>query len=251
MKKTISIILAVIILLSLLTITAPYIAAEDTTAPAIDQAVMIDETVDDERLDWEEASISEGYSIEEETGEEADENSVAASDKDIDLAETGAGITFNVSGTTLTISGSGSMAGLMEKNRSYPWSGYASTVKTVVINKGIKDISKYAFMNFSKMTSISLPDGITEIGEAAFYGCGSLSNISLPSSVKSIGNGAFYACKSITSINLVNVETVKDYAFQGTAVKSVSLGKSLTTISGLSFFSVDVTSFSVDNANQN
>ena len=71
MKKTISIILAVIILLSLLTITAPYIAAEDTTAPAIDQAVMIDETVDDERLDWEEASISEGYSIEEETGEEA------------------------------------------------------------------------------------------------------------------------------------------------------------------------------------
>ena len=251
MKKTISIILAVIILLSLLTITAPYIAAEDTTAPAIDQAVMIDETVDDERLDWEEASISEGYSIEEETGEEADENSVAASDKDIDLAETGAGITFNVSGTTLTISGSGSMAGLMEKNRSYPWSGYASTVKTVVINKGIKDISKYAFMNFSKMTSISLPDGITEIGEAAFYGCGSLSNISLPSSVKSIGNGAFYACKSITSINLVNVETVKDYAFQGTAVKSVSLGKSLTTISGLSFFGVDVTSFSVDNANPN
>lgn len=250
MKKPLSIILAIITLFSLLTITAPYAAAEDTSAPAIDHAVTINETADDDQLNGDEASAPEGYNLDSQSNNETEEDVTPMLRKSADLAETGAGITFNVSGTTLTLSGSGSMAGLMETDRSYPWSEYASTVKTVVINKGIKDISKYAFMNFNKMTSISLPDGITVIGEAAFYCCGSLSNITLPSSVKTIESGAFYACKSITGINLDNVEAIKDYAFQGTAIKSVTLGKSLTMISGLSFFGVDATSFSVNNANQ-
>ena len=250
MKKPLSIILAIIILLSLLTIAAPYTAAEELSAPAIDRAVTIDETADDEQLNGNEITAPEGYNLEAQSNDETEENSTPPLRKNTDLAETGAGITCSMSGTTLTISGTGSMAGLMEKDRSYPWSKYASAVKTVRINNGITDVSNYAFMNFSNMISIFLPDGVTKIGEAAFYGCGSLSNIILPSSVKSIDSGAFYACRSLGGINLINIETIKDYAFQGTAIKTVALGKSLTSISGLSFFGVDVTAFYVDNANQ-
>lgn len=250
MKKPLSIILAIITLLSLLTITAPYAAAEEQSASLIDRAITIDENADDEQLSGGEATAPEGYHLEAQSNDVTEENSALLLHKNTDLAETGAGVTYSVKGTTLTISGSGSMAGLKGDNRSYPWSNHASAIKTVTINKGVTDISDFAFMNFSKMTSITLPDGITKIGEAAFYGCGSLSNISLPSGVKSIESGAFYACRSLGGINLSNVETIKDYAFQGTAIKTVAFGKSLTTLSGLSFFGVDVTSFSVDNANQ-
>ena len=250
MKRTLSTILAILTLLSLLTVTAPYAAAEERSASAIDRAVTIDETTDDEQLNGDEITIPQGYDLESQSNDGTEENSVPLLRKNTDLAETGAGITYNVSGTTLTISGSGSMAGLKGNDRSYPWTNHASTIKKVTVNKGITDISDFAFMNFSQLTSISLPDGITKIGEAAFYGCGSLSTISLPSSVKSIERGAFYLCRSLGGINLNSVEAIKDYAFQGTAIKTVALGKSLTTLNGLSFFGVEVTSFSVDNANQ-
>ena len=251
MKKALSIILTIITLLSLLTVTAPFVAAEETSAPAIDSAAVIAETAETDRLDQSELPACEGYDIDSQNDEEAEDTGDVVSEKNSDLAATGAGITFTMNSSTLTISGSGSMAGLMDKDRSYPWSDIASLVKTVVINKGITDISKFAFTNFSKMTSISIPEGVIEIGEAAFYGCNSLSDIPLPSSVKTIGKGAFYACSSLTKINLINVDTIKDYAFQGAPITSVSLGRSLTSISGLAFFRVPVKSYSIDSNNPN
>lgn len=250
MKRTLSTLLVFILLMTTLTLALPVSAVE--TAAVSDGAAVLPDPVDDDAIDTDEKSaVPHGYVPDESAGDEADELTKPRMNKNAQLVPTGAGITFKVSGTTLTISGSGSMEGLMQDDRSYPWSDSAATVKNVVINNGVTDISRFAFMDFGSLSAITIPNSVTGIGDGAFYNCHSLTRLDLPESVKKIGAGVFCNCERLANVSMKGVEEIDEYAFQTTAVKNVSFGKSLKKLNGLAFFNVGVTSFNVDAANPN
>ena len=75
-----------------------------------------------------------------------------------------------------------------------PWYPYRTTIKKIVIEKGVTSIGNYAFGGCVAATSISIPDSVTKIGEGAFSSCTRLTSILIPDSVTSIGQDAFQFC---------------------------------------------------------
>ena len=121
-------------------------------------------------------------------------------------------------------------------------------------------IGEGAFINNSKLTSVTIPNGVIGIGERAFAGCPSLTTVTIPHSVlhvgdyafskcsslnsiniqegtKSIGEGAFYDCKNIKSVDIPNsVTTIGEGAFYDCyGLKSITIGKNVKTIGNRAF----------------
>lgn len=76
------------------------------------------------------------------------------------------------------------------------------TIKTVIINSGITNVGDYAFYACKKLTGITIPNGIMVIGTKSFYGCTNLPSIIIPDGVTSIGEKAFAWCDSLTTITI-------------------------------------------------
>ena len=76
--------------------------------------------------------------------------------------------------------------------------------QNTVIPNSISMIGDYAFMDCSKLVSITIPNSVTSIGTQAFENCSSLSSITIPNSVTSIGTQAFENCSNLTNISLPN-----------------------------------------------
>ena len=68
------------------------------------------------------------------------------------------------------------------------------------IPSGTLYIKDEAFINCSKLVSVTIPDTVLEIRNLAFGGCNNLASIELPSSVRLIGPSAFKGCTSLASV---------------------------------------------------
>ena len=84
-----------------------------------------------------------------------------------------------------------------------------ASLRTVTVRGG--NIGAHAFMEFSQLTSIILPDGLTSIGGEAFLNCSGLTSLDIPQSVTSIGNDFIKGATGITSLELPSGLT--DYNF--------------------------------------
>ncbi len=62
-------------------------------------------------------------------------------------------------------------------------------------------IGSEAFMNNTKITSVSIPYGVKRIESKAFYCCTSLKSVTLPSGLSVIGTSAF-SCSGLTSVTI-------------------------------------------------
>ena len=102
----------------------------------------------------------------------------------------------------------------------------------------VTGISKNAFKNNKKITSITIGNNVTAIGDYAFYGCTKLTTVKIGKNVETIGRCAFNKCTSLKSITIPDkVKTVGVSAFDGcTKLTTVKLGKSLTAISDKMFY---------------
>jgi hypothetical protein len=153
---------------------------------------------------------------------------------------------------TLTVNGNGAMPDYEFKVISIgccadsivisvPWSDYVTSVKSVVIEKGVTSVGDWAFSGCSNMTSISLPDGLTGIGDQAFAGSG-LTAITIPNTVKTIGNGAF----SGTDISNLHIpSSVQDIGF-GIVQNSYNLSAITVDASNPYYSSLDGVLFNKD-----
>ena len=128
------------------------------------------------------------------------------------------------------------------------------------ITYSVTKIGDYAFINCSRLITITLPNSVTSIGLCAFSGCHYLCNINIPDSVKviedntfsncsnlstitipngvtSIGNSAFYKCNSLTNITIPNnVVDIGEYAFiYCSRLSSVEIGQHATNIGQYAF----------------
>ena len=153
----------------------------------------------------------------------------------------GNGLTWTISGNTLTISKTGDGDGAMDNWIDFgyiPWYGQGSDIETVNIGSGVTTIGDYAFSGCSGLKSITLPDSLTSIGDGAFLLCDGLTSITLPDSITSMGIAVFQYCRSLTSITIPDsLTTIGDGAFLGCgSLTSITLPASLTTIGDRAFY---------------
>ena len=120
-------------------------------------------------------------------------------------------VSYTVSGTTLTITGSGAMANYTYDSK-LPW---GTGITTVVVNSGVTKIGNYAFKGCKELTSVTLPSTVTTVGELAFFGCEKLNTIST-NNITTYNYGAFKGCSSITSATInASVTSIPATCFSG------------------------------------
>lgn len=85
------------------------------------------------------------------------------------------------------------------------------------IPAGTLYIKEGAFINCSKLVSVTLPDTVLEIRDHAFCGCKNLASIELPASVRLIAPSAFNGCTSLASVVISSSGSllIQDRAFAG------------------------------------
>ncbi|MBO5674669.1 MAG: leucine-rich repeat domain-containing protein [Paludibacteraceae bacterium] len=142
----------------------------------------------------------------------------------------GANLTWELTDSTLTISGSGAM------DNSHPWSSYSSQIARVSLPEGLTNICDDAFDSASKLQSIVIPNTVTSIGKDAFYSCTSLKQITMSNAVETIGSYAFYKT-AITSITLPStLISLGTYAFNNcTQLAEITIPSSLSSIADYTF----------------
>lgn len=112
----------------------------------------------------------------------------------------------------------------------------SSSLNSVNIPEGVKEIPASAFHGCSELTSVSLPSSITSIGEYAFYLCSALTDIDLPSSVNSIGAYAFSGCRNANGLSLPrNLEDIGEYAFSGSGITQLDIPDGMNSIPDYAF----------------
>lgn len=106
----------------------------------------------------------------------------------------GDGLTWEFSGTTLTITGSGEMA------EGASWAGQ-DRIKTVILTGGVTTVAAGAFEDCENLTAVDFGDSLKEIHEGAFRDCTGLTAISLPKTFRLFGAESFYGCTGLETIH--------------------------------------------------
>ena len=136
---------------------------------------------------------------------------------------------------TLTISGTGNMAG-WETDHA-PWYDNRDSIKTVIIEDGVTSIGANAFFDCKGLSSVTIPNGVTSISSWAFGDCTALASITIPDSVTIIDYQAFFDCTGLTSVTIGNsVTSIGWSTFYGcTGLTSIIIPDSVTEIDHFAF----------------
>lgn len=120
------------------------------------------------------------------------------------------------------------------------FSGSAS-LTSVTIADSVKSIDDFAFENCYSLKSVQLGNSLTQIGFESFRNCTSLTEITLPNSVSSLGDGAFYNCEKLQNVILSDsITKIGDNTFQNCdRLKSISLPHKITHIGKNAFRDCD------------
>lgn len=112
-----------------------------------------------------------------------------------------------------------------------------TAIKSIVIPASVVTVGESAFEDCSALVSVEFGAAVETIGAYAFVRASSLTVVSLPASVRQIGVGAFEE-SGVSTLSFAEngaLETIGDRAFWRTAVKSVSVPKSVKTVGAESF----------------
>lgn len=111
----------------------------------------------------------------------------------------GEDLTWEIRGTTLTISGSGAMDDYASGGA--PWYAHRDSVETIVLSGSVTRIGSEAFTDYDKLTSVDFGSSLVEIGRAAFMSCDGLTAISLPATFRLFGEDSFRDCSKLTKVS--------------------------------------------------
>jgi hypothetical protein len=130
---------------------------------------------------------------------------------------------------------------------------YCDGLTNVVLPNNITSIDEWAFAHCVSLTNITIPQGVTSIGNRAFYCCESLENITIPKGVTTFGDNVFSCCYSLQEINIPDgVISIGKNAFSACKnLTKVRIPASVTTIGQLTFSGcANLTSIMVDSENK-
>lgn len=103
--------------------------------------------------------------------------------------------------------------------------------------KKITAIGVGAFLEYSSITNIIIPNGVTFIGMGAFKYCTSLTGLILPKGTTFIGGGAFCNCEDLKNFNIPSgVTSISDLTFAGCrSLEEVTIPAAVTSIGDFAF----------------
>jgi len=130
---------------------------------------------------------------------------------------------------------------------SCPWNSHRSSITSIVIEHGVRNVGQYAFRDCVNLTSVAIPNSVTSLGERAFGWCPNLTSIIIPDSVTSISHTVFKAT-GLISVTIPNSVTfIGQFAFEDCrSLTSVIFGSSVSSIGNQGFYGcsslMDITS---------
>lgn len=109
---------------------------------------------------------------------------------------------------------------------------WAKGIKTVVFPNSLVSIMGYAFIGYTALEKLELPQNLKTIGRRAFKGCISLRSIVFPKSLITMEDECFSGCTSLEKADLPeSLTTLGKYAFsQCSSLKTVQLPQHLMVI---------------------
>ncbi len=197
MKRWISTLLAIMLLLSISPIQALE-QIEGSTAVSAEAQLELPDTAPG----IVQTAVSEA-AVPEDSVPEAAEDAQLSLQEEPDPSSCGEGLTwfFDEATGTLTISGQGAMTDFSGAAQT-PWNGWMSAIRTISLGEGVTSVGNHAFNGASALLYLYLPDTLESIGHYAFFACNQLRTAVLPDSVKSIGFRAFANCTSLEQVNI-------------------------------------------------
>ncbi|EJK49720.1 hypothetical protein THAOC_31370 [Thalassiosira oceanica] len=111
-------------------------------------------------------------------------------------------------------------------------------ITRVRIGPEVTVIPDSAFLGYTNLTEVQLPEGLKVVGQCAFQYCKSLRSVTIPSTVAELGEGAFYSCSNLVELQLnEGLEIIEREAFQNcTALRSVTLPSTVTELDEGTFY---------------
>ncbi len=111
------------------------------------------------------------------------------------------------------------------------------TIPSKLAGYDVEYIGEYAFLNNTKLTSITLPSTMKQIGKGAFYGCTKLQSINIPVNCVTLGDYLFYGCTSLKDVTFEAVaEYIPRFCFRGcTSLTELKLPETTKTIGQYAF----------------
>ena len=105
-------------------------------------------------------------------------------------------------------------------------------VGSLAIPNTVTKIGAGAFVDCSKLTSVTMPETVTEIGGSAFSDCSALSAVTIGNNVTKIGQSAFARCTNLTGITIPDsvTEIGGSAFFDCSALSAVTIGTGVTKI---------------------
>ena len=112
-----------------------------------------------------------------------------------------------------------------------------TAITTCKINDNSRIIYQNAFFNCSNLKDVIIPDNILCIGNHAFAGCSGIDTINIPDSVTTLGSYAFSGCSSAETLYIgSSLITLPTYVFQNcTGLTTVTVPNNITTIQEFAF----------------
>ena len=257
MKRILSVLLCLSLLLGLLSAGAEEVAAaEEAFAIAAEEEPLQAEQEELSAPEEEFFALEEAFSPEELIPEEALEETLAVEEtavaepeeepedalqveESLELASSGTWgqlkWTLDNSGL-LTISGNGPMNDF-GRSSSEAWHTYKKSIRRVVIGDGVKRIGCYAFYDCDSIESVSIPDSVAAIGDFAFSCCSSMTSVVIPDSVTSFGIAVFETCYGLADVKLPSTLTeIPERMFMECAeLRTVAIPDSVTKIGSQAF----------------
>ena len=137
--------------------------------------------------------------------------------------------------------------------------GIAAFENTALLQANLRNITSIghsAFTNCQQLNSLILGSELNFLDGAAFSGCTSLTSVTLPSPLKEIKRRTFKGCTALTQVRILGAASIEDTdyylsdgAFAGcTALRSVVLPNTLTTIGDAAFYNCNLQTVDIPNS---
>ncbi len=110
----------------------------------------------------------------------------------------------------------------------------STAIRTVVLPDSVTLIDYDAFSLCENLTYINIPDGVETIRSYAFEGCAALKAISIPDSVTELGSSyTFGDCKSLTAVRLSNnITSLGSNVFYNSPIETLIIPANVTELGG-------------------